>query len=119
MTGNIFLDCVFIFFICYGLACMFCNVSDFLLRHYCKTVQKAFILLPLKHESKTLECDIRCAVAKSLNNKCALMILCENLDADEYTMVWRLTDCYDHVIVSTQEEFPDKIEKAQAINGIL
>lgn len=119
MTGNIFLDCVFIFFICYGLVCMFCNVSDFLLRHYCKTVQKTFILLPLRHESKNLECDIRCAVARSLNNKCALVILCCDLDADEYTMVWRLTDSYDHIIVSTQEELCEAIQKTQKINATL
>lgn len=119
MTGNIFLDCVFIFFICYGLVCMFYNVSDFLLRHYCKTVQKTFILLPLKHESKTLECEIRCAVAKSLNNKCALVILCENFDADEYTIVWRLTDCYDHIIVTTREELYSAINKTQNINATL
>ena len=119
MTGNIFLDCVFIFFICYGVVCMFCNVSDFLLRHYCRTPQKTFIILPLKHRAETLECDIRCAIAKSLNNKCALVILCENLDADEYIMVWRLTDCYDHIIVSTQDELPEIIEKTQKINEIL
>lgn len=116
MTGNIFLDCVFLFFVCYGVVCMFCNVSDFLMRHYCKTVQKTFILLPVEHESQTLECDVRCAVAKSSNNKCALVILCENLDADEYMMIWRLTDCYDHVLVSTQEELPAMISKAHIIN---
>ncbi len=117
MSGNIFFDCVFIFFICYGFVSFFYSVSDFLMRRYCKNAQKNFIVLPLVKETKNIECDIRCAISKSLNDKCALVILCDGLNVDEYTVLWRLTDSYDHILVTTPDELPQKIDEIEKVNG--
>ncbi len=116
MTGNIFLDCIFLFLICYALVNIFYSISDFLLRRYCRYPNKSFLMLNLTHESKSLECDIRSAISKSLNNKCALLILCSELDLDEYMILWRLTDSYEHIIITNPDEFFDKLETVKSIS---
>ncbi len=116
MWGNVFLDCLFLFLICYAIVSIFYNVSDFLLRRYCRYPMQAFFMLEITHESKTIECDVRVALSKSIKNKCALMIVCEGLDLDEYTVIWRLTDSFDHVIVTTPDEIMTKIDTAKSIN---
>ena len=98
---------------------IFYNVSDFLVRRYCRYPLRAFFVLELNHASETLECDIRTAVSKSQQNKCALVISCRDLDLDEYTILWRLTDSYDHIVIATPEDLTEKIETAKSINASL
>ena len=117
MSGNIFVDCIFLFLICYAVISIFYDVSEFLLRKYCRYPQKSFITLFVIHGSERLDCDIRCALSKSLKNKCALVIACDGLDVEEYSLLWRLTDCYDHVIVCTSEELAEKLETASLISA--
>ena len=119
MSGNVFLDCLFIFLICYSLVSIFYNTSDFLLRRYCRYPMRSFLVLCISHESSTLECDIRVALSKSIKNRCALVIVCDGLELDEYTILWRLTDCYDHVVVTTPDELHEKIDEAKTINELL
>jgi len=119
MTGNIFFDCVFLFLICYALVNIFYSVSEFLLRRHCRYPNKAFLVIDIAHEDKSIECDVRCAVSKSLNNKCALVILCDDLSLEEYTVIWRLTDCYEHVVVVNRNEFYEKLETAKNISSSL
>lgn len=116
MFGNVFLDCLFIFLICYGIVSIFYNTSDFLLRRYCRYPMRAFLMLELSHECETLECDIRVALSKSIKNKCALVIVCDGLDLDEYTILWRLTDNYDNVVVTTPDDLMSKIDTAESIS---
>ncbi len=74
------------------------------------------MVLELKHGSESFERDIRCSVSKSLLQKCALLIICTNLDTDEYTKLWRITDVYDHVILATHEEIISKLDTAANIS---
>lgn len=108
MSGNIFVDFLFLFLICYAIFSIFYNLSDYLMRRYCKYPAKYFLTLFLNHESETLERDIRCAVSKSLEQKCALVVVCDNLNLDEYKILWRITDVYDDIIITT----PDKVLSA-------
>ena len=117
MTGNIFLDCLFLFLICYALVCGFHQLSDFLLRRYCRYPQKTFLVADIHHRSESFECDIRCAVSKSVKNRCALVIICHDLDLDEYTLLWRITDCYNHIIITDCSDFSQKIEMAKGISA--
>ena len=117
MSGNIFIDCIFLFLICYAFISIFYDVSDFLLRKYCRYPQRSFITLTVTHGNEKLDCDVRCALSKSLKLRCALVIVCEGLDFDEHKVLWRLTDCYNHVILCTSEELPQKLETASAISA--
>ncbi len=116
MSGNIFVDCLFLFFICYALISIFYDVSDFLLRRYCRYPQRSFIAVYLLHGSDTLECDIRCALSKSIKQKCALLVVCDELSHDEEKLVWRLCDCYEHVITCKPDEVPQKLEITTSIS---
>ena len=117
MSGNIFVDFIFLFLICYAVISIFYDVSDFLLRKYCKYPQRSFLTVTAVHGSEKLECDIRCALSKSLKLRCALVIADDGLDAEEQTLLWRLTDCYDHVIVCTPGELPQKLATAASISA--
>lgn len=117
MTGNIFLDCVFLFLICYAIVGIFYNVSEFLLHRYCRYPQKSFLVAELVHGSKTYDCDIRMAISKSMKNKCALVFVCSGLNMDEYTVLWNLTGRYDHIIITTREELISKLETAASISA--
>lgn len=117
MFGNVFLDCLFIFLICYGLVSIFYNTSDFLLRRYCRYPMRAFLILELNHDCPTMECDIRVALSKSIKCKCALVVVCDGFDLDEYTILWRLTDSYDHVVVTTPDDVVSKFETAKTISA--
>ena len=117
MTGNIFLDCVFLFLICYAIVCMFYQVSEFLLRRYCRYPQKAFLVLDIHHQSDTLDCDIRCALSKSIKYKCALVVVCNDLDLEEYGILYRITDNFNHIVITTPEEFSMKVEIAKSITA--
>ena len=119
MSGNIFVDCVFLFLICYAIISIFYNLSDFLIKRYCKYPPKYFYVLEVKHESKSLERDIRCAISKSLEQKCALGIVCNDLNFEEYKVVWRLTDVYEHIVLATPEELIDKLDTATLISASL
>jgi|GEM_PF-2679491 len=119
MTGNIFLDCVFLFLICYAFVSIFYNLSEFLLHRYCRYPLKAFLVSELTHASQTHECDIRCAISKSIKNKCALVFVCSGLDAGEYSILWNLTNSYDHIIITNCDEFASKIETAKDISASL
>lgn len=116
MLGNVFVDCVLLFLICYALVSIFYNVSDFLLRRYCKYPQRSFLTLKLKHESESLERDIRCAISKSLSERHALLVVCDDLSQDEYKVVWRLTDVYENIILTTCDELSDKLDFATDIS---
>ena len=116
MSGNVFVDCVFLFLICYALVSIFYDLSDFLMKRYCKYPTKSFLVLEVKHESDTLECDIRCAISKSLSQKCALLIVCRDLSFEEYKVVWRLTDVYEHIVLTTREEMIGKLDTATNIS---
>lgn len=117
MFGNVFVDCLFLFLICYALVSIFYNTSEFLLRRYCRYPMRAFFVLELTHDSETIECDVRTALSKSLKNKCALIVVCDGLDLDEYTILWRLTDSFDHVIVTTPDDLISKFDTAKSINA--
>jgi len=117
MSGNIFVDCLFLFLICYALTSIFYDVSDFLMRKYCRYPQRSFIVVEVSHNDCNLECDIRCALSKSLKQKCALIIVCNELDFDEHMLLWRLADCYDHVVECTPEELPKKLATAAMISA--
>ena len=116
MTGNIFLDLVFLFLICYSLVKLFRNLSDFLLKRYCNYPQKTFLCVEIKHKSETIECDIRCAVSKSVSQKCALVVICSDLDLSEQTLVWRLTDSYDNVILTDRDGILKILDIATSIS---
>ena len=116
MTGNIFLDLVFLFLICYALINLFRDLSDFLLKRYCRYPQKAFLCVEIKHKSETIECDVRCAVAKSISQNSALIMICTDLDLTEQTLVWRLTDCYDNVILTDRDGILNNLDVATSIS---
>ncbi len=119
MTGNIFFDCIFLFLICYALINIFYSVSDFLMKRYSKYPNSSFLTLQIKHESQSLENDIRCAVSKSLTQKCALLIVCTDLSMEEYKLVWRITDVYDHIVLTTGEELINKLDTIKTISSSL
>lgn len=116
MRGNIFLDFVFLFLICYALISIFGELSDFLLKRYCRYPQKTFLTIHIKHESDTIEYDLRNAISKSLLHKCALLVICQDLDQTENTLIWRLTDCYDHIVLTTDEEVLLALDTATSIS---
>ena len=119
MSGNFFVDFIFLFLICYAIFCMFYNLSEFLLKRYCKYPSRCFFVLSLTRGSETLECDVRCAVSKSLKEKCALLIVCNDLSTDEYKTLWRITDVYEHIILTTPEKLTGVLDKASYISEIL
>lgn len=119
MSGNIFVDFIFLFLICYAIFCMFYNLSEFLLKRYSKYPPKYFYVLLLKHESQTMECDIRCAVAKSFKEKCALLIVCEDLDLNEYKLLWRITDVYEHILLTTPDKVKENLDNATLLGESL
>ena len=116
MTGNIFIDCVFLFLICYALINLFYKLSDFLMKKYAKYPDSSFLVLEIIHESKSLENDLRCAISKSLSQKCALVVICTDLSTEEYTLVWRLTDMYKHIVLTTRDELTNKVWVARNIS---
>ena len=119
MSGNVFLDCVFVFLICYALVSIFYNVSDFLLHKYCKYPQSSFFLLELTHMSESFECDLRIAVSKSVKSRCALLISCCGLDDEEKSLLQQVVQSYNHIIITTPDEINSCIEMAKAINASL
>lgn len=119
MTGNMFFDAVIIFLIAYAIINIFYEIGDFFTRRYSQYKPKDYIVLPLKHGLESLECDIRLAVKKSCDTRCALVIVDESLDSDEKMILWRLTDECSNVIISLPEELPDKLKTAEAINASL
>ena len=116
MTGNIFVDCLFLFLICYALINIFYSVSDFLLSRYSKYPNSSFLVLELKSESESIENDLRCAISRSLSQKCALVVVCTDLPLEEYKLVWRLCDVYEHIILTTCEELVNKLDMAKDIS---
>jgi hypothetical protein len=78
-----------------------------------------FFVLSLTRGNETLECDVRCAVSKSLKEKCALLIVCNDLSTDEYKTLWRITDVYEHIILTTPEMLTSVLDKASYISEIL
>ncbi len=116
MTGNIFVDCLFLFLICYAILSIFYNLSDFLLKHYCKYPQRTFLTIEIKHESKVIERDIRCAISKSLKEKCCLVIICNGFTEAEHTLAKSISACYDNVILTTPDDFKKITETASSIS---
>ncbi len=116
MSGNIFVDCIFLFLICYAIINIFYSVSEFLLNRYSKFHDKSFMILELIHESESIESDLRCAISKSISRKCALITVCTDLSLEEYKLVWRLCDVYEHIILTTREELVNKLDDAKNIN---
>jgi len=115
MSGNIFVDFVFLFLICYALISIFYNLSDFLMNRYCKYPHKHFFVLLLRHE-ENLERDLRCAISKSIKEKCALIVVCDELNAEEYKIVWRIADVYEHIVLTTRDELIKKLDAAKNIS---
>ena len=66
----------------------------------------------LNRESDTLERDIRCSVSQSLKQKCTLVVVCDDLTFDEYKILWRITDTYDNVTITTSDKFLSEIKKS-------
>ena len=116
MSGNIFLDLIFLFLICYSLINLFRDLSEFLLNRYCRYPQKTFLCVEIKHKSESIECDVRCAVSKCISQKCALVLICTDLDLSEQTLVWRLTDGYDNVILTERDDLLNKLDTAVSIS---
>ena len=119
MSGNFFVDFIFLFLICYAVFCMFYNLSEFLMKRYCKYPARYFFVLSLSHGSETLECDIGCALSRSLKEKCALLIVCNDLSSDEYKTLWRITDVYEHIVLTTPEKLTGVLDKASYISEML
>ncbi len=116
MSGNFFVDFVFLFLICYALISIFYNLSDYLMKRYCKYPQKHFFVLLLDNESETLERDLRCAIYKSLVQKCALVVVCDGLIPEKEKLVWRIADVYEHITLITRDELIKKLDTAENIS---
>ena len=119
MTGNVFFDAVVIFLLAYAIINIFYEVGEFFTNRFSRYRPKDCIVLPLEHGAESLECDVRLAMKRSCDLRCALVIVDLSLDSDEKMILWRLTDESDNVVVSLPEELPDKIKTAEAINATL
>lgn len=119
MTGNVFFDAVIIFLIAYAIINILYDVGDFLTNRFSRCKPKGCIVLPLHHGAETIEYDVRLALRRCCDARCALVIVDEALDSDEKMLLWRLTDQCDNVLIALPEELPDKINAAEAINALL
>ncbi len=117
MTGNIFFDVVIIFLIAYAIINILYEFADCFIHRYASYHPKDCLILPLSHGTKSLECDVRMALKRSCDLKCALIIVEEDLDSDEQMILWRLTDDSENVILSHPDEVTQKIKTAMAINA--
>jgi len=119
MTGNLFFDAVIIFLIAYAIVNICYEIGDFYTRRYSKRHVNTCIVLPLRHGADDLEYDIRIALSRSEDARCALVIIDESLDNNEKMMLYRLTDDSDHVVISQPEELKEKLKTAESINASL
>lgn len=117
MTGNMLFDGVIIFLITYAVISIAYEIGGFLTNRFTCCKPKECILLPLRHGTESLECDVRLAMKRSYDLRCALVIIDESLDSDEKMILWRLTDHSDNVIISLPEELSEKLKTAEAINA--
>lgn len=117
MTGNVFFDAVILFLIAYAVITIAYEVGDFFTNRFSRCKPKECIVLPLHHGTESLECDVRSAMKRSCDLKCALVVVDESLDSDEKMILWRLTDSSDHVIISLPEELSGKLKTAEAMNA--
>ncbi len=104
MSGNAFVDCVILFLICYAIFGILTDLSGYLIKRFCKHPPRYFLVLSIEHKSATLEHDIRCAVSKSLSLGCTLLCIVKGLDKNEQSILWRLVDVYDNVLIMTPDE---------------
>lgn len=109
MTQNIFFDAVIIFLIAYAIIDIFYEISECLLNKFSRVSPKDYIVLPLYHGDEHLECSVRFAIKRSNDLRCSLVIIENNLDESEKKILCRLTDKLSNVIISTPEEFNQKI----------
>ena len=117
MTENVFFDAVIIFLIAYAIINIFYEAGECITNRFSRCRPKNCIILPLCHGAENLECEVRMAMKRSCELRCALVIVDEALDSDEKMILWRLTDDCDNVVISLPEELPDKIKIAEAINA--
>ena len=119
MSGNIYLDALLIFLIIYAVVHILCGVGNFIMGHISKRCCSDCFVLMLTGGSKTLEMDIRNAVAGSVKVSRALVIADTGISEEETFLLWRLTDAYDHIIMATPENLTEKIREAQALTKTL
>lgn len=113
MTGNIFFDGIFIFLITYAIISILQEIADVFQNRFSRCRPKDVSVLVLSHGQKSLECDVRMALKRSLNMRCALVVVDDALDSDEKMMLWRLTDPYQHAFLSSPEQLMETIETAK------
>ena len=109
MTQNIFFDALIIFLIAYAIIDIFYEISECFLNRFSRVSPKDYIVLPLYHGDEHLECSVRFAVRKSIDSRCSLVIIENNLDEDEKMILCRLTDSLGNVTISTPEEFTHQV----------
>ena len=119
MTGNLFFDGVVLFLICYALIHIFYELGDWLIVRFSGFRRKEFILLSVHHSMESLEIDVRHALERSMEQKCALFIVDRGLDEQEKILLWRLVDSFDHVVIAQPQELSEKIQTAELIQKSL
>ncbi len=113
MTGNVFFDGIFIFLIAYAIISMLHELADAFQNRFSRCHPKDCVVLVLSHGTESLECDVRMALKRSCEMRCALVVVDASLDSDEKIILWRLTDQSEHVLLSTPEHLMETIETAQ------
>lgn len=119
MTGNVFFDALFIFLIAYAMIHICYEIGDALVRRFSVYCPKDYILLPLEHGTESLELDVRRAVKRSVEHRCALLIVDKGLGREEKNILWRLVDSYDNVVISGLDDLSENLKRAEAINASL
>lgn len=116
MTGNIFFDGIFIFLITYAIISILQEIADILQNRFSRCRPKDVMVLVLSHGLQSLECDVRMALKRSQSMRCALIVVDDALDSDEKMILWRLTDPYQHAIITSPEQLVETIENAGTIS---
>lgn len=119
MTGNVFFDAVIIFLITYAILNILYEITDFFIERFAKCYPRDFLILSLEHGTETMECDVRTAIRRSCDLKCALLIVDNGLDSSEKMMLWRLTDDQNNIVYSVPEELSEHLKTAEMMSKTL
>ena len=119
MTGNIFIDAVWVFMIVYACIHICYEVGTFLVERFSVYHHRDFVILLLTSGVETLEMDIRMAIKRSEDLGCSLLIVDSGLSTEEQMILFRLTDPYHHIVLATMEDALEQIRAADAVNAAL
>lgn len=119
MTGNIFSDALFIFLIVYAIVHICYEIGAFLLEKFSLYHHRDFLILSVSPGHEELELDIRMAIKRSVEKHCSLLILDRGLSPEEQMILWRLTDPYQHIVLTTEQDLMESIKVADAVNEAL